>query len=189
MIVKQLLCGVNKESFKRSIESWSDFNRASGFIKNSKENDYLNTSQRLRRLYTIAREEFAPFLYAAGETYDHDFSVNSLIFDFPPVSQKDHESFSKEIAKHAELKLPEPYFIDLNYCKNGTTPFFGFRLFDKGDNVIWVKVINCPDFYLMDRGDLYYGVKNILDKNDMNILISRVSDYFLENKEKPSKIA
>lgn len=176
---------MNKESFKRSIESWSEFTRASGFIKNSKESDDLNTSQRLRRLYTIASEEFAPLLYAAGEIADPNFSVNSLVFDFPPVSQKDHENFSLEISKHATLNLPEPYFVDLNYCKSGETPIIGFRLFDKGDNVIWVKVINCPNFYLMDRGDLYYGAKNILDKNDVNILISRVADYFLENKAKP----
>lgn len=170
---------MNKETFNKSIESWMDFYRSPGvFLKNSKEGDF-NTTQRLRRLYTIAREEFAPILYAAGEMIEPDFSSNSIVFDFPAASLNDHENFTREINKHKELGLPEPHFIDLNYLKGGKESVIGFRLFDKGDNVIWVKVINCPDFYLMDNGEIYYGVKNIMDKNEMNILRSRVGDYFL----------
>lgn len=177
---------MDKEAFKQSVRDWTGLCAYPEDIIKRSERRFAPSDEnlliRLGNLYSIGEHRFAPILAAVGQLRGENFRFDQLVFDSPQISDKDHESFSKEIAKRKEKGLAEPLFVDLNYCSPEGSPIIGFRLFDKGDGKAWVKVINCSGYYIKDTGEIYYCVKDINDGNDMNILISTVADYFLDKK-------
>ncbi len=182
---------MSKELFKKNVKRLKSFYVSGEYrLRGSEEGAYENMPARVKNLYMVAQEDFAPLLHAIGERNNPDFTPEHLVFDFPQITKADHEKFAAEILKNKELGLPEPLFLDLNYITKEGNPVFGFRFFDKGDGKVWVKVINCPGFYLLENGtNIYYGAKDVKDGNDINILISRLYDYFLEKEPSQVKIS